>query len=91
MARSTGPVLAAGALTWANVTLFEDDGFDFSETMRVVMATGIVSAGLSLLAKFSEDLAYGMALATLLTVLVVPWPAGASKSPATRALAFVGF
>jgi hypothetical protein len=92
MARSTGPILAAGAITWANVTLFEDRAlsFDVPETMRIVVATGIASAGLSVVGKFSPDLAYGLSLAALLTVLVVP--VGRTKrSPATRALDFVRF
>jgi hypothetical protein len=92
MARSTGPILAAGAITWANVTLFEKRGvsFDMPETMRIVVATGIASAGLSLLGKFSPDLAYGLSLAAILTVLVVP-VGGTKQSPATRALDFVKF
>jgi hypothetical protein len=92
MASSTGPILAAGAITWANVTLFEGDdvSFDVPETVRIVVATGIASAGLSLLGKFSPDLAYGLSLAAILTVLVVPI-GRTHQSPATRALEFVKF
>jgi hypothetical protein len=88
MARSTGPILAAGAVTWANASLFDQSGFEATETARIVVATGVAALGLSLLDRFSPDLAYGLALAALVTVVLVP-VGRTNRSPATRALDFV--
>jgi hypothetical protein len=101
-ARSTGPVVAAGAITWANLTLFEPKGgFQLDTTMRIVVATGLAAGFLTLVDKASPEIAYGLAVATLLTVIVVPveydsrtkrlrTSRTSRRSPATNALDFLG-
>jgi hypothetical protein len=101
-ARSTGPMVAAGAITWANLTIFEPKGgFELDTTMRIVVATGLGAGFLSLVDKASPEIAYSLSLAVLLTVLLLPVEydprtkrlrtSGTSKrSPATNALDFLG-
>lgn len=101
-ARSTGPLVAAGAITWANLTLFERGaGFDLETTMRITVATGIGAGFLSLVDRASPELAYGLSVAVLLTVLFVPvdydprtkklrTSRTSKRSPATNALDFLG-
>lgn len=101
-AASTGPMVAAGAITWANVTLFERDaGFQLDTTMRIVVATGLGAGFLTLVDKAAPDLAYALSLAVLLTVLFVPvdydprtkrlrTSSTSRRSPATNALDFLG-
>lgn len=101
-ARSTGPIVAAGAITWANMTLFEPKaGFELEVTMRLAVATGLGAGFLTLVDKASPDIAYGLSLAVLLTVLFVPVDYDArtkrlrtsrtsKRSPATNALDFLG-
>lgn len=101
-ARSTGPIVAAGAITWANLTLFEPKGgFQLDTTMRIVVATGLGAGFLTLVDMASPELAYGLSVAVLLTVLFVPvdydpttkrlrTSKTSRKSPATNALDFLG-
>jgi hypothetical protein len=101
-ARSTGPMVAAGAITWANVTLFEPRaGFQLDTTMRIVVATGLGAGFLTLVDKASPEVAYALSLAVLLTVLFVPvdydprtrklrTSKTSKRSPATNALDFLG-
>lgn len=101
-APSTGPIVAAGAITWANLTLFEPKGgFQLDTTMRIVVATGVSAGFLSLVDKASPDVAYALSLAVLLTVLLVPvdydpatkrlrTSSTSRRSPATNALDFLG-
>lgn len=71
MATSTGPVLALGAVTWANGVILQPkttpDVFRFST--RVAVGTGILAAGLSLVEKGSPELARGVAFVALVTTL----------------------
>lgn len=75
MSRSTGPVLAMGAISWANVVIFSRDDerppdlLAFSATVGV--ATGITAAMLYGAEKVSEPLAVGVAWLALLTSLLV--------------------
>lgn len=66
MGASTGPIVAAGGLTFANGWIFNHQPPDF----RVLLATGIAAAGLALLEQASPPLASGLAWLTLLTVLI---------------------
>lgn len=74
MARSTGPILAAGGITWASQHLFGDEGLDpfDPDVMRIVVGTGIAAAILGLMERPAPDLAVAFAWAALVTVLVVP-------------------
>jgi hypothetical protein len=67
MARSTGPILAVGAITIANQSLLakEQQPIDW----RIVPATAIAAMGLALLERLSEGLAVGIAYVALVSVL----------------------
>lgn len=69
MARSTGPILAVGAVTIANQSLLAKNPqpIDF----RIVPATAVAAMGLALLEKVSEPLAVGLAWISLVTILLV--------------------
>jgi hypothetical protein len=69
MARSTGPILAVGAITIANQSLLakEQQPVDF----RIPVATAIAAGGLALLERVSEELAVGLAWIALVAVLFV--------------------
>jgi hypothetical protein len=67
MARSTGPILAVGAVTLANQSLLAKNPqpIDF----RIPVATAIAAGGLALLERLSEGLAVGIAYIALVAVL----------------------
>lgn len=69
MARSTGPILAVGALTMANRSLLspKQEPPDF----RVVVGTVVAAAGLALVERLNEQIAVGIAYIALVTVLFV--------------------
>jgi len=78
MARSTGPIIVAGGLTWANSTLLSPDsgkaGEEFFEpTLRIGVATGLAATALYGIEKLSPELAVGIAYIALVTVLFVRW------------------
>lgn len=90
MARTTGPILAAGAITWANNTWFERGAeFEFEETARVAVATGMAAAFLAVAERATEPIAMGIAWAALASVILVP-VGRANRSPIVNALDFVG-
>jgi uncharacterized membrane protein (DUF4010 family) len=90
MARSTGPMLATGAITWANVTLLSDKAdFDFAKTTQIAVATGLGVGVLSVLEKASPEIAVGLAYALLITVLLVRVDRK-TPTPLERALNLVG-
>jgi hypothetical protein len=69
MARSTGPLLAVGAITVANQTVFNKQPINW----RIPIATGIVALSLSLVehtGKAGETFAVGLAWLALVTVLL---------------------
>ena len=67
MARSTGIVLAVGAITMGNAVIVNGQPINW----RVPIATGIAAGMLSLVEKASEPLAVGIAYIALVTVLFV--------------------
>jgi hypothetical protein len=69
MARSTGPVLALGAITLGNNVILH--GKDVAGQARVVVGTTILAAGLALIEHASEGLAVGLAWLALVSVLFV--------------------
>lgn len=90
MARSTGPMLAVGAITWANQNLLEDHAsFDLTKTARVAVATGLGVGVLSIVEKGAPELAVGLAYALLVTVLLVRTDRN-TPTPLERALNLVG-
>lgn len=66
MSKSTGPVIAIGAITLGNEILLNNQAFN----PKVPIATGIAVGILALLEKVSEPLAVGIAYIGLLTVLL---------------------
>lgn len=84
MAGTTGPIVAAGALTWANRSLFGDDSeFDLDFTARVVVGTAVAAAMFYGLEKITDDGAVALAYLVLVGVIFVP-VAGSTETPATR-------
>ena len=80
MARSTGPILAAGTVTVVNRVVFNTEPVDW----RVPIGVGIAAVSLALLERASEPLAVGIAWIALITTLIAP--VGATKSPVESAL-----
>lgn len=77
MSRSTGPVLAVGAITMARDVIV--DGLDVD--WRVPVATGAAAVGFALLERAWEGLAVGLAWLALVTVLLTRLDPG-KPSPA---------
>lgn len=71
MARSTGPILAAGMITLGNQTVFNKQPINW----RIPIATGISAGTLALVERISPGFAVGIAwiaLVTVLTARVIP-------------------
>jgi hypothetical protein len=66
MSRTIGPILATGAITIANQTVFHDKPMDW----RVPIATGLAAVGFSLIERPAPELAVILAWTTFLTVLL---------------------
>lgn len=66
MAKSTGPILAVGAITIFNNTILNKEPIDW----RVPIATGFAVGVFALIEKANEGLAVGVAWVALLTVLL---------------------
>jgi hypothetical protein len=66
MSKTIGPILATGALTIANQTVFNAQPMDW----RVPIATGLAAIGFSLLERPAPELAVILAWTTFLTVLL---------------------
>lgn len=64
MSRTTGPILATGALTVANRTVFNGKPMDW----RVPIATGLAAIGFNLVERVAPELATILAWTTFLTV-----------------------
>lgn len=84
MATSTGPVVAAAAVTLGNTLLLDDGPPDWNMSMRVVVAAGIVGAGLAALEGAAPALARGLAWTALATIMLVK--VGDRPSPSERLL-----
>lgn len=68
MSQSTGPILAAGAVSLFNAVIVAGKPFD-EQTWRIPVGTAIAAGGLALLEHVSEPLAVGIAWIALVTVL----------------------
>lgn len=77
--RTTGPILAIGALTMANAVVLNGRAFDW----RVPLATGAAALVFAGAEKVWAPGAVGMAWVALLTTVVVP--TGADPAPITSA------
>lgn len=67
MGRSTGPILAVGAISLGNAVIFNGKPFD----LRIPVATGIAAGGLALAERGWEKGAVALAWLALVTVLFV--------------------
>lgn len=82
MSLSTGPILAAGALTMANQSVFNSEPVDW----RVPVATGLAALGFSALENAAPKAAQMLAWTVLATVLLtrtkadVPSPVESARS-----------
>jgi hypothetical protein len=68
MSRSTGPVLAIGAITIANAVVLHNQAWDW----RVPIATGLAAGMFALAERAWEPGAVGLAWIALVTTLFVP-------------------
>jgi hypothetical protein len=89
MTKSTGPILAAGALTWANQTLLAEQPqtFVLDTTVRIGVATGLLAGILYGIEKVSPNVASALAYTALLTTLLVR--INGKPTPLERALSVV--
>lgn len=78
--KTTGPILVAGAVTWANQVVLDPPNssstavnvVDVSgETIRIGTATGLLAAAMYGLERLVPELAVGLAYTMLLTSLIV--------------------
>jgi len=67
MAKSTGPMLAVGAITLANRSLLNAKPIDW----KIPIGTAIAAGGLALIERASPNIAVGLAWIALVTVLFV--------------------
>jgi hypothetical protein len=83
MGVSTGPILAAGGITWANVSLFGNRQPDvYASSFRVLFGTGLAAGFLYGVERASPDLGKALAWSALITVLFVP--VGRNPTPMER-------
>lgn len=66
MSATTGPILATGALTIVNRTVFNGQSLDW----RIPIATGLAAIGFGLFEKAAPQVAVVLAWTTFLTVLL---------------------
>lgn len=66
MSRTTGPILAVGAITMANQSIFHEEPVDW----RVPIATGMAALGFSALERALPDVARVLAWGTVAAVLL---------------------
>jgi hypothetical protein len=76
MAASTGPIVAAGAITYANAVLF--NGKPWASQITVLVGTGLAAGMLALAEHVSAPLAVGIAWIALVTSLLIQPKSGQS-------------
>lgn len=96
MASSTGPVLAAGTLTFANEAIFAPLAGHPSAALgvpasawKVIPATLGLALALALLERIAPGFAVGLAWLTLASVLV--YPVGSAGSPLANISKIMGY
>lgn len=89
MTKSTGPILTAGGLTWANQTIFADEiQTNFLDvTMKIAVSTALLAGLLYGIEKVSPNVASALAYTALVTTLLVR--IGGKPTPLERALDIV--
>jgi hypothetical protein len=86
VANSTGPIVAAGAITYANAVI--GNGRPWDSELIVVVGTGLAAGLLALLEHAQAQLAVGIAWIALVTSLLITPAAG--RSAVTNALQLTG-
>lgn len=76
MAASTGPVVAAGAITYANNVL--GNGRSWDSQLIIIVGTGIAAGMLAFAERLSPQLATGIAWIALITSLLITPKTGRS-------------
>jgi len=73
MAQTTGPILAAGGLTWANQTLLSDAPTEmlFEKSVRIGVTTALLSGVFFGLEKFAPAVAVPLAWTALVTAAII--------------------
>lgn len=66
MSRALGPILATGAVTVVNQTVFHDQPMDW----RVPIATGLAGIGFTLVERIAPDIAVVLAWTAFATVML---------------------
>ena len=91
MAASTGPVLAAGAITFANEGLLAPAAGEGAAqwNWRVIPATAGLALALAGLEHLAPGFAVGLAWLALVTVLLVPF--GNAPTPLATAVKALGY
>lgn len=97
MARSTGPVLIAGAITAANELIFGPIEYQHDKgkttkikfNWRLIPATGLLALSLAGLEKAAPGFAVGLAWLLVATVLLVPL--GNAPTPLETATTVLGY
>lgn len=90
MAASTGPVLAAGAITFVNEGLLSPlAGGKATWNWKVIPATAGLALALAGLEKLAPGFATGLAWLVLVTVLIVP--VGNAPTPLATATQALGY
>lgn len=91
MAASTGPVLAAGAITFANEGLLAPAAYGGAPkwNWRVIPATAGLALALAGLEKLAPGFAVGLAWLTLAAALLVPF--GNAPTPVQTAAKALGY
>jgi len=90
MARSTGPVIAAGAITAANELIFAPmAGQKITFNWRILPATAGLALALAGLEHLAPKFAMGLAWLALATVFIVPF--GHAPTPLENASKALGY
>lgn len=85
MAKSTGPILAVGAITFTNQWILTKGG---TPNFKILLGTAIAAGGLALFEHVSQELAVGIAWIALVTCLIAPL--SGKPSPAQNLLNISG-
>lgn len=85
MSKTTGPILVAGAVTWANQNLLSESSEDlFTGSVRIGVATGVLAVAMSGIERVMPDFAVALSWTALVTILFVRF--NNKPTPAERIL-----
>lgn len=84
MSKTTGIILTTGAFTWLNQVVLDPRESNFDNTVRIGVATGLLSGVFFGIEKIAPNLAVALAYTALVTTLVVR--IGGKPTPLERLL-----